>query len=355
MATVHTINAKRKYEGATHAAIYCRVSSARKEQLKSLTAQISGLTNKIAYMPNYILFDSYVDIASGSSLSDRPEFQRLVDDCKSGRIKFVLVKNISRFSRDTVLALTAIKQIHSSGATIHFLQENVDSDNPDLEIYLAASLACAEMENTNRSENIKWGLKNRGLHGVSKSYNKICYGYQHDKEGNLIIKESEAENVRFIYNCYLDGHSVVSIIKELKKKKILSPSGKDAWSKKTVENILLNIKYTGTVILNIDEEQYVYSDHHPAIINPDAFEAVQTERDLRSNIVSDSNGHATRKSTKYSSIRTIRETYDSEKNKVELQNMLDEIKQMDFEMQHKREITLSSKKMTIDIYAKYYF
>ena len=60
MAKINIINAKSKYEGAIHAAIYCRVSTAHKAQLNSLTAQISGLTNKIAYMPNYVLFDSYV-------------------------------------------------------------------------------------------------------------------------------------------------------------------------------------------------------------------------------------------------------------------------------------------------------
>ena len=70
MAKINIINAKRKYEGAIHAAIYCRVSTAHKAQLNSLTAQISGLTNKIAYMPNYVLFDSYVDIASGVVLAE---------------------------------------------------------------------------------------------------------------------------------------------------------------------------------------------------------------------------------------------------------------------------------------------
>lgn len=124
MAKINIINAKRKYEGAIHAAIYCRVSTAHKSQLNSLSAKISGLTNKMAYMPNYVLFDSYVDIASGSSLDGRPEFQRLVEeDCRSGRINFVLVKNISRFSRDTVVTLKAIYQIHGAGAKIHFVRK----------------------------------------------------------------------------------------------------------------------------------------------------------------------------------------------------------------------------------------
>ena len=165
--------------------------------------------------------------------------------------------------------------------------------------------------------------------GISKSYNKICYGYKHDSEGNLCIKESEAKNVRFIYNCYLDGHSIISILKELKKESIPSPTGKDTWSKKTVENILTNIKYTGTVIILVDDIQYKIVDHHPAIISSDAFDAVQIERDLRSNITTDSNGISSRKNSKYSSIRTIRETHDYEKDRLRLLNKLEEYKLQD--------------------------
>ena len=162
-----------------------------------------------------------------------------------------------------------------------------------------------------------------------QSYNKICYGYRHDSEGNLCINESEAKNVRFIYNCYLDGHSIVSILKELKKEAIPSPTGKDTWSKKTVENILTNIKYTGTVIISADNDQYMITDHHPTIISSDAFDAVQTERDLRSNIITDSNGASSRKNSKYSSIRTIRETHDYEKDRIRLLNKLEEYKLQD--------------------------
>ena len=79
------------------------------------------------------------------------------------------------------------------------------------------------------------------------------------------------------------------------------------------QNILTNIKHTGTVIISVNNDQYKITDHHPVIISSDAFDVVQTERDLRSNIVTDSNGTSSRKSSKYSSIRTIRETHDYEK------------------------------------------
>lgn len=61
----------------------------------------------------------------------------------------------------------------------------------------------------------------------NKIYNKVCYGYKHNKEGSLVIKDDEAARVRLIFRLYLDGHSVLSIIKELKRRGIPSPSGKD--------------------------------------------------------------------------------------------------------------------------------
>ena len=77
------------------------------------------------------------------------------------------------------------------------------------------------------------------------------------------------------------------------------------------------------------DNQYMIAEHHPAIISSDAFNAVQTERDLRSNIVTDSNGASLRKRSKYSSIRTIRETHDYEKDRIRLLNKLEEYKLQD--------------------------
>ena len=92
---------------------------------------------------------------------------------------------------------------------------------------------------------------------------------------------------------------------------------------------MTNIKYTGTVTITVDDDQYMITDHHPAIISSDAFDAVQIERDLRSNIITDSNGASSRKSSKYSAIRTIRETHDYEKDRLTLLNKLEEYKLQD--------------------------
>ena len=102
---------------------------------------------------------------------------------------------------------------------------------------------------------------------------------------------------------YLSGQSVIGIIKELEKRKILSPTGKEKWCKRTIDVMLSNEKYTGDVRLlksGKSEVQYLSSDNNPAIISKEVFEAVQIEKARRSNIVKDNNGNR-RKDRKYSS------------------------------------------------------
>lgn len=152
--------------------------------------------------------------------------------------------------------------------------------------------------------NIKWGIRQRAAQGISKLYDRKCYGYDHEEDGKLIINEEQATVVRKIFNWYLGGLSINGIIKELEAQTIKSPTGKDKWNKCSLEVMLSNEKYKGAVRLFDDkksEVQYLVSDNHPAIITEEIFEAVQKEKANRSNIVVDENGHSVRKSTKYSS------------------------------------------------------
>lgn len=84
----------------------------------------------------------------------------------------------------------------------------------------------AQSENEQRSENIIWGLKQRAAQDTSKLYNRKCYCYDHDENGELIINFQQAKIVKRIFNWYLDGKSVIGIVKELEKEKIKSPTGK---------------------------------------------------------------------------------------------------------------------------------
>lgn len=283
--------------------IYCRMSTNSVDQLKSLTAQVSALTRLTAATPQWLLADVYMDIASSKTGSSRREFTRMLDDCQNHNLEIIITKSISRFGRDTVETLEALNQLKSLGIRVIFEQESLDTADTDSDLMISIIEAIAQAENESRSENIKWGIKQRAAQGTSKLYNRKCYGYTHDKEGNLIIKDDEAKNVTKIFEMYLHGKSVIGIVAELERLGVKSPTGKDKWSKRTIDVMLSNEKYTGSVRLldnGKHETVYLCEDNNPAIISKETFQAVQIEKIKRSNVIKDENG-VLRKNKKYSS------------------------------------------------------
>lgn len=189
------------------------------------------------------------------------------------------------------------------GVRVIFEQESLDTDNTDSELMISVVEAIAQAENESRSENIKWGIKQRAAQGTSKLYNRKCYGYVHDENGKLIIKEDEAQIVRYVFDLYLRGKSIIGIIKELERLDIKTPTGKNRWCKRTIDTMLSNEKYTGSVELFKSDEKvthYLAKDNNPAIISAETFKSVQIEKARRSNIESGENG-TQRKHTKFSS------------------------------------------------------
>ena len=283
--------------------IYCRVSTAEKEQLYSLAEQISALTRTVANVSQWRLADVFIDIASAKGDIPRREFERLMKECEAHNISVVLTKSISRFGRDTVETLTAINKLKAVGVRIIFEQENLDTAEVDSDLMISVMESLAQAENESRSENIRMGLAMRAANGTSGLYKRKLYGYTKNINGELVIDEEQAKNVQDIFRWYLDGASVLGIIKKLYDAGILSPTGKEKWNKRTIETMLSNEKYTGTVtLLDSATQEYMYQMKEciPPIITENEFRAVQEEKKKRSNIVTDDEG-THRSSKKYSS------------------------------------------------------
>src|SRR5690606_15129158 len=230
-------------------------------------------------------------------------FNRLIKDCEAKNIEIVITKNISRFGRDTVEVLEGLNKLKELGVRVVFEQEGLDTADTDSTLMISIIESIAQAENESRSENVKWGYKRHAAQGTSKLYNRKCYGYENDEDGLLIIKNEEARNVRLIFDLYLRGLSIIVIKRELEGLGIKTPTGKEKWSKRTIDVMLSNEKYIGVVrLLNVGEHQehYVSENNHPAIISKEQFEAVQVEKKKRSNVVKTEDG-VKRKSKKYSS------------------------------------------------------
>jgi Site-specific recombinases, DNA invertase Pin homologs len=294
--------------------VYCRVSTTNKSQYGSLENQINHFKDWISKAYEWKLIDIYIDRSSGKS-SARPDFQRMLQDCHDGRIDTIMTKSISHFGRNTVDTIDALQRIKAAGVDVIFEVEGIRLSDSDSEFYISVFQAHAQEESRAKSENIRWGLQKSFESGTTKLFRRKCFGYTHNDNGELIIHEEHAKIVRLIFDLYLQGHSIVSIIRELKTQDIKSPTGMDNWSKRAIETILTNKKYVGKVILGKtygeefptgkrhlnrgEKTQYTANESHDAIISSEIFDAVITMREQRSNIkiVDDK---VVRKSTHYS-------------------------------------------------------
>lgn len=302
--------------------IYCRVSSKHEDQLLSLAQQVSYYTRLVMNEPGWHLIDIYIDIKSAETVESRAEFTRLLHDCRNGNLDLVITKSISRFGRDTVDLLNTIRELREIGVGVLFDEEMISTTEPESELITTIIEAYAQAENESRSQNTKMGLVMRAKGGSSGLYKRRCFGYYTDKNGNLQINEEEAKVVRFIFEMYLAGESLLGIIRKLEIDRIKTATGKEKWSKNTLDKLLSNEKYSGDVEIfktfssiqlsptkvkkrrdNKGEfERYVYIENHPAIISKEAFVAVQEEKAQRSNVEKTEEG-VKRKPTRYSKIR----------------------------------------------------
>lgn len=176
-AKVKLIPAHKKETHLIDAGIYVRVSTARAEQLRSLSSQVSAMTRYIYSRENWILKDIYLEVGSAKTGSSRREFTRLLDDCNSQQIEVVVVKSLSRFGRDNVEVIESIRALVSAGVTIYFMEEDIDVDASYPEWELSLRSAVNQSENEHRSENIKMGLRFRAESGESGLYRKPSFEY----------------------------------------------------------------------------------------------------------------------------------------------------------------------------------
>ncbi|MCH3999347.1 MAG: recombinase family protein [Lachnospiraceae bacterium] len=277
-------------------AAYCRVSMETERLHHSLSAQVSRYSELIQSNPQWEFAGIYADEGiSGTNAEKRPDFMRLIADCDAGKIDIVLTKSISRFARNTVDLLQTVRHLKDIGVEVRFEKENIRSLSDDGELMLTLLASFAQEESRSISENIKWGIRKRFEQGEPHSSPRT-YGYAW-KEKKLIVIPEEAEVVRRIYREYLSGKSKRSIYTDLNKDSIIAANG-ESWSATSISNVLRNVTYTGTMILqktyspdfkshesrpnNGELTKYVIENDHEAIIDKETFEAVQEEQKRRS-------------------------------------------------------------------------
>jgi DNA invertase Pin-like site-specific DNA recombinase len=275
-------------------AAYARVSTDSDEQLSSYEAQVDYYTSYIKGKEEWEFVEVYSDEGiSGTNTKKREGFKRMVSDALAGKIDLIITKSVSRFARNTVDTLTAIRQLKDKCVEVFFEKENIRSLDSKGELLLTIISGLAEQESKNISDNVTWGLRKRFADGkVSLPYGQFL-GYTKGEDGLPKIVESEAKTVRMIYRLFLEGKTPNGIAKYLTGKRITTPAGKQKWQASTVRSILTNEKYRGDAILQksitvdfltkkkkVNEgevaQYFVERSHEPAV-SPETFELVQEE------------------------------------------------------------------------------
>ena len=268
-------------------AAYCRVSTQQEIQHHSLDAQREYYEKRINSNPGWEFVCIYADEASGRNNRKMYDFQRMMDDCRSGKIDLIITKSISRLGRNTLQFLNACEELKSLDVDAYFEVEKLYLHNPKAVRLLTIYASVYQNESEVKSAYTRWGIHTRYANGTSATANIPCYGYRRDVNGELVIEPADAAVVQMIYDLRSQSLSLREIVHELKERAIPSPTGKAAWGVETVRRILQNEKYKGHVLLqktyvsnfftgkratnNGELPKYLLEGHHEAIIKPDEF------------------------------------------------------------------------------------
>ena len=287
-------------------AAYARVSSDSDDQINSYLAQVDFYTKYITTQENWEMIDIYADEGlSGMDAKKRDEFNRMIADCRDGKIDCILVKSVSRFARNQEDYIFYMRELLRLGVTIRFEKENLDTGKMTSEQVADIYGAFAQMETTGHSANMRISNRIRMEKGIFVPPHPP-YGYRL-VDRKLIIIPEEAEVVQRIYRAYLSGQGREDIAKELNHLGIARGDADKKWQSRTIGIILRNITYTGNQIwqktfttdvipfqqvINKGQKPKYYAENCcPSIISKEDFEQVQELFSARNEKIPSSEKH----------------------------------------------------------------
>jgi len=239
---------KQQYVQKQRVCAYARVSTEEESQTNSYEFQISYYKELILETPEWIFVDIYSDKGiSGTSAQKRPGFQQMIRDCQAGEIDTILVKSVSRFSRNIEECLFYIRELKKLNVNVIFEKEAINTKTLDDELLLTFFGSLSEEESRSISRNIRWGIQRRMEQG---SFITACapYGYAL-LNGNLILKEHEKSVVQWIYKQYLNGWSCQQIADTLNHFCVSKDMNNGIWTAAGIHYMLSNEKYIGDALV----------------------------------------------------------------------------------------------------------
>lgn len=285
MKRITKIDAAAKEAKKLRVAAYARVSTDSADQLVSLDAQKEHYEQVIKNCPNWEYAGLYYDEGvSGTKMAKRDGLLRMLADCERGLIDYILVKSISRFSRNTVESVETVRRLSAMGIYIFFEKENIDTGKMEGELMLSIMSSLAEDESRSLSENNKWSIQKRFQNGTYV-IGTPAYGYK-NVDGKMVIDEEKAAIVRRMFASVMEGKSGAKIANELQAEGIPTARG-GKWQSSVIINMIRNETYIGVAVfqktykddqfnsrVNYGEKgMYRIEGHHEPIVSEEVFRA----------------------------------------------------------------------------------
>ena len=282
-------------DGIKKVCAYVRVSTDSMEQEESLENQTAFFRRFITENPSWEFVGIYADQGITGYVENRPEFQRMLQDAREGRIDLIVVKSVSRFARNTETVLKFSREMKRIGVGIFFQLQNINTLTQEGELMLTILAAFAQAESESNSANVRMTIRNKYKKGEAVWNLAGLFGYMEDEDGDIVINEDEAKVIRLMYDLSEKGIWSSKIARYLNERGMFTRKG-CKWSSATVRKTLNHEAYKGDRILqktfndghrktkkNEGElDQWYLTDVHPAIVSRRQWEAVQKNLEERS-------------------------------------------------------------------------
>ena len=278
---------------------YCRVSTDDIEQKHSYDTQVEEYTKRITSNPDWEFVKIYADEGiSGTDIKKRDSFNQMMEDARAGKIDLILSKSVSRFGRNTLNTISAIRELKALKIGVFFENENVNTLDEASEFMLTIMSSMAQEEARHISENVRWTMKKKFREGIPMFCHSTFLGYTKDPiTKKIIIVEKEAKIIREIFDLYVNNVGPNEICRIMESRGYLTGRGKTKWNLSYVQSILKNEKYCGDLLLqktvttdflshkrkkNVnDAPMYYVKDNHEPIVSREIWNIAKEIRERR--------------------------------------------------------------------------
>ena len=271
-------------------AAYIRVSTDNDEQTSSFELQQNDFTERIQANPKWNFVGIYSDEGiSGTELSHRKGMLQMLEDCRAGKIDYILAKSIARFARNVVDCLSIIEELKNMNPPVgvYFEADNLYTLDSTGALVLTIMATLAEEESRNKSVIMNWSIDRRFSRGIFLTPELL--GYDRDENGELVVNPQEAETVKVIYDLYINGWTPKEIADLLTEYGRKTKLGNEVWNPGTIRGVIGNERHCGDILARKTytpnfknhkakknegkRTQYRQRDHHDPIVSREVYNA----------------------------------------------------------------------------------